>query len=45
MTMSLDKALIESLGDELFDALSERRTLVPLTDRHADISVDDAYRI
>ena len=43
--MSLDTTLIESLGDELFAALSERRTLAPLTDRHADITVDDAYRI
>ena len=34
-----------NLGDELFDALCQRRTLVPLTDRYADISVDDAYRI
>ena len=43
--MSLDTALIDSLGDELFAALRQRRTLVPLTERHADISVDDAYRI
>ena len=43
--MSLDNALIESLGDALFDALRERRTLVPLTERHAGITVDDAYRI
>ncbi len=34
-----------SLGDELFDALRQQRTLAPLTDRHADITVDDAYRI
>jgi 2-oxopent-4-enoate/cis-2-oxohex-4-enoate hydratase len=41
----MDSALIRQLGDELFDALSERRTLVPLTTRYADISVDDAYAI
>lgn len=41
----MDAATIEALGDELFDALRERRTLTPFTSRHPDISVDDAYRI
>ncbi|MGV8805964.1 MAG: fumarylacetoacetate hydrolase family protein [Polaromonas sp.] len=41
-TASID---IESLGDELFDALRGQRTLAPLTSRHAGITVDDAYRI
>ena len=41
----MDTALIRQLGDELFDALSERRTLTPLTTRYADITVDDAYAI
>ena len=41
----MDDALIASLGDELFSALREGRTLAPLTGRHADITVDDAYRI
>ncbi|MEP6587352.1 MAG: fumarylacetoacetate hydrolase family protein [Polaromonas sp.] len=41
----MDAALIPQLGDELFDALRQRRTLAPLTSRHAGISVDDAYRI
>lgn len=41
----MDAALIEALGDELFRALLERRTLAPLTGRHADITVEDAYRI
>ena len=41
----MDAATIEALGDALFDALRERRTLAPLTSRHADITVDDAYRI
>lgn len=36
---------ISTLGDELFDALRQRRTVTPLTTRHADITVDDAYRI
>ncbi|WP_327081758.1 fumarylacetoacetate hydrolase family protein [Polaromonas sp. CG_9.5] len=41
----MDATTIEALGDELFDALRERRTLTPFTSRHPDISVDDAYRI
>lgn len=41
----MDAATIEALGDALFDALRQRRTLAPLTSRHADITVDDAYRI
>lgn len=41
----MDPSLIESLGDELFSALREGRTVEPLTNRHADITVDDAYRI
>lgn len=36
---------IESLGDELFEALRAQRTVTPLTSRHPDITVDDAYRI
>lgn len=41
----MDNTHIERLGDELYDALRARRTLRPLTNRHADITVDDAYRI
>lgn len=41
----MDASLIARLGDELFAALRARRTLVPLSDRHPGISVDDAYRI
>jgi 2-oxopent-4-enoate/cis-2-oxohex-4-enoate hydratase len=41
----MDAALISQLGDELFDALAQRRTLAPLTSRHPEITVDDAYRI
>jgi len=37
--------LIETLGDELFNALQDRRTLPPLTERHPDIQLEDAYRI
>lgn len=41
----MDHSLIRRLGDELYDALRQRRTLAPLTERHPDIGIDDAYRI
>lgn len=37
--------LITSLGDELYAALTGRQVVEPLTNRHADIGVEDAYRI
>mgnify|MGYP001325392924 FL=1 len=37
--------LIDQLGDELYEALKACRTLEPLTNRHADITIDDAYAI
>lgn len=37
--------LIQRLGDELYDALKGCHTLAPLTTRHADITIDDAYAI
>ncbi|MCL5041287.1 MAG: fumarylacetoacetate hydrolase family protein [Gammaproteobacteria bacterium] len=43
--MALDEKLIQALGNELFHALRERKTLQPLTARHADMSIADAYRI
>lgn len=43
--MALDSHLITTLGDELFAALRERRTLAPLTSRHPEITIEDAYRI
>lgn len=36
--------LTEQLGDQLYHALRERRTLAPLSDQH-DLTVEDAYRI
>ena len=41
----LDPQLIETLGDELFAALRERRTLAPLSTRQPSIDIEDAYRI
>ena len=37
--------LITTLGDELYDALQACRVVEPLTNRHPDISLDDAYAI
>jgi 2-oxopent-4-enoate/cis-2-oxohex-4-enoate hydratase len=41
----MDKNLITQLGDELFDALSAHATLSPLSTRHPDITIEDAYHI
>ncbi|AYH43778.1 2-oxopent-4-enoate hydratase [Azoarcus sp. DN11] len=41
----MDQRLIERLGDELYQALVKRETLAPLTERHPDITIEDAYRV
>jgi 2-oxopent-4-enoate/cis-2-oxohex-4-enoate hydratase len=41
----VDETLTCALADELFGALRARSTIAPLTDRYADITIDDAYRI
>lgn len=41
----MERQLIERLGDELYEALCGRYTLEPLSDRHPDIAIEDAYRI
>ena len=43
--MSLCPELIAGMGDELFQALRSRSTLAPLTSRHPDLSIEEAYRI
>ena len=40
----MSQMLIDELGDELYRALRERRTVPPLNERHA-LTVEDAYRI
>lgn len=37
--------LIQQLASDLHSALRQRRTLTPLIDKHAELSIDDAYRI
>ncbi|WP_432472404.1 2-oxopent-4-enoate hydratase [Amphritea sp. HPY] len=41
----MNKEQIIQCGDELFEALTERRTLRPFTERHDDITIEDAYHI
>ena len=41
----MDKSKIEHYGDELHNALITRTPVAPLTDREADITIEDAYQI
>lgn len=41
----MDPNTIESLGDQLYEALRERTPIDPLTARHPDMTVDDAYAV
>ena len=43
--MSLDDNKIKSYGDTLYECLRECRTIDPITDQEADISIEDAYHI
>jgi 2-oxopent-4-enoate/cis-2-oxohex-4-enoate hydratase len=41
----MDDATIARYGDELYGALRSRTTVAPLTEREADITIEQAYRI
>lgn len=41
----MEQSLIGQLGDELYEALINREPVAPLTERHPDLSIEDAYRI
>ena len=41
----MDKARIQQYGDELYQALVDRKAVDPLTDREASITIEDAYQI
>lgn len=43
--MSLNSERIQAYGDELYQALRARETVAPLTEREAEIGIDDAYHI
>jgi len=41
----MEQSTISQLGDELYDALSNGKTVSPLTSRGFEISIEDAYHI
>ncbi|TVT48164.1 MAG: 2-oxopent-4-enoate hydratase [Denitromonas halophila] len=41
----MEQDLINQLGDELYTALTTREVLAPLTERHSEITIEDAYHI
>jgi 2-oxopent-4-enoate/cis-2-oxohex-4-enoate hydratase len=41
----LEESRIFELGDELYQALSDRQMIDPLTEREPDITIEDAYHI
>ena len=41
----MEETRINELGDELFQALSDRQMIDPLTEREPDITIEDAYHI
>ena len=41
----MDTKTIHHLGDELYKAMMARRTIVPLTTTHPEITIEDAYQI
>ena len=43
--IGVDAVQIAALGDELFTALRQSRVLEPLTNRHPEISIEEAYRV
>ncbi len=42
---AMEKTRIADLGDQLYHALCNQQPLQPLTDREADITIEDAYHI
>ncbi len=41
----MDNSTLDALGDELYEALRTRRPISPLTRRHPEMSLDDAYQV
>lgn len=41
----MDQQQIIACGDELYNAMRERTTLAPLTERFADMTIEDAYHV
>jgi len=43
--MDLEKKKITGFGDALYDAMSSRTTIEPLTEQEPDITIEDAYQV
>ena len=41
----MEQTLITQLGDELYDSLTQCKTVTPLSTRHPEITIEDAYHI
>jgi 2-oxopent-4-enoate/cis-2-oxohex-4-enoate hydratase len=41
----MQTSLIETLGDELYHAMSTQTVVEPLTSRHPEITIENAYHI
>jgi len=41
----MNSKLIKSCGDELYQAMLQRKTVAPFTDRYPDITIEDGYHI
>ena len=41
----MDQKTIDSLGDRLFDALTNRTPIAPLTATHPEMTIEDAYHV
>ena len=41
----MEKQVIENLGDALYTAWTEKRTIDPLIETHPEIKIEDAYKI
>jgi len=43
--VALNKAQIESFGDSLFEAMTNRTVIEPITDQAPDVEISDSYKI
>jgi 2-oxopent-4-enoate/cis-2-oxohex-4-enoate hydratase len=41
----MEESLLRDLGNELYRALREKKTVSPLTERYPDFTIDDAYHV
>ena len=41
----MESKLIERLGDELYESLVTRKTIVPFSTRYPEMTIEDAYHV